>query len=167
MKLPTIERLRETLAYDPDTGVIRRIAAPKRGPSRIGEIAGKQRPRGYIVFVLDWQKLYAHRVAWALYTGEWPKHEIDHINGIRSDNRIANLRDVDASVNRQNQRSPTSRSSTGHLGVSRGRPNRRKRFRAQVTHAGKQVWLGYFATAEEAHAAYVQAKRRLHEGSTL
>jgi hypothetical protein len=89
--------------------------------------------------------------------------EVDHKNGLRADNRIKNLRLADNACNAQNLRSATSRSRVGLLGVvAEGR-----RFRAFICAGRKKMALGTYDTAEEAHAAYVQAKRSLHPGGLL
>lgn len=89
--------------------------------------------------------------------------DLDHINGNRADNRIANLREVPNAVNCQNKRAPLPKNKTGFLGVTRDAHG----FRAAVMLNRRQHHLGRFDTAEAAHAAYVEAKRRLHEGCTL
>ena len=111
---------------------------------------------------------YAHRLAWLFATGEWPKETIDHINGDRGDNRIANLRDVPRRINCENQRKARSVNRVGLLGVSRATGNRPgKPYTAFIGVRGKSVGLGYFPTAELAHEAYLAAKRRLHEGCSI
>jgi ribosome biogenesis SPOUT family RNA methylase Rps3 len=96
----------------------------------------------------------------------WPKHTIDHINGVRTDNRIGNLRDVTQQKNSENMRRPQKRTISGFLGVH---VQRRKtvRYLAQIVTDGKLRHLGSYDTAEDAHAAYLEAKRRLHEGCTI
>lgn len=95
--------------------------------------------------------------------GHWPTYQIDHINGDRSDNRLANLRDVSATVNAQNQRKAYANNRAGLLGAHRAG----KRYVARIRMPQARIFLGGFASAEEAHAAYVAAKRLLHEGNTL
>lgn len=108
----------------------------------------------------------AHRLVWLHLYGEWPEHGIDHINGRRSDNTAANLRSVPQSENVQNQRKARrDNKSTGLLGVSR--PSGRSKYRAQIMAQGRNRYLGYFDTPEEAHAAYLAAKRQLHPGCTI
>lgn len=97
-------------------------------------------------------------------TGAWPTHEIDHINGKRTDNRTVNLRDVPRLVNQQNVRRAHRDSKLGVLGVT---PDRRGGFRAQITINKRLHFIGYFDTIEEAHSAYVAKKREVHEGCTL
>jgi hypothetical protein len=88
---------------------------------------------------------------------------VDHINGDSLDNRIANLREATPALNAQNRRTPRRGSALGVQGVTA----RWGRYTAQITVRGKQHHLGLFATVDEARAAYVAAKRELHEGNTL
>lgn len=112
---------------------------------------------------IDGCKVMAHRIAWLIYFGHWPDGDIDHINGDRSDNRIINLRDVSRTINLQNRRSPQSTNATGYLGVHRDK----RRYVAQIKTPDRNIRIGTFRTPEEAHAAYINAKRELHEGNTL
>jgi hypothetical protein len=106
--------------------------------------------------------------AWLYVHGEWPKHTIDHINGIRSDNRIENLRDVPTRTNLENTRSQSRKNETGFMGVSRNKTSvRADSWVAAITVNRKTIHLGVYETPEQAHAAYIQAKRRLHEGCTI
>lgn len=89
--------------------------------------------------------------------------EAGDINGVRSDNRWANLRMVSRSVNNQNQRRARKDNKSGLLGV---RPNR-ARWAASIFVYGKKHHLGTYDTAEEAHAVYIKAKRGLHVGNQL
>jgi hypothetical protein len=98
-------------------------------------------------------------------TGEWPQGEVDHINGVPSDNRWSNLRDVGRTKNAQNIRKPKSNGQSGFLGVSHRKDT--GRYQAFITVERKRKTLGCYATAEAAHAAYLEAKRQLHEGNTL
>jgi hypothetical protein len=100
-------------------------------------------------------------------TGAWPLFEIDHRNGIGTDNRWKNLRDGTRSFNIQNQRRARSDNKTGFLGVHRSGKKERKGFVAKIQLDGKQRYLGVFSTAEAAHAAYLAAKRRIHPGCVI
>jgi len=120
---------------------------------------------GYISISINRNRYLAHRLAWLYENGDWPKQDIDHINGNRSDNRIENLRDVSHQVNCQNKRSIGKQNTSGFLGVN-WRKDRQK-WRAVISTRRKQKFLGFFDTAQEAHQAYLIAKRKLHEGSTL
>ena len=98
-------------------------------------------------------------------TGRWPQKSIDHINGDGSDNRWANLRDVDQKTNAQNLREAHADNKAGLLGVHKGR--KYARWKAAIYVDGKTKKLGLFESAEAAHAAYVEAKRLLHAGCTI
>lgn len=166
----TAERLRELLRYNPETGVF--TWRVKRGIALAGSIAGNKNRNGYVNIYVDNRPYRAHRLAWLYVYGSFPKQDIDHINGVRHDNRIANLRDVSTSHNMMNQRRARTDNKLGLLGVHVRTPERphhkiSKPYRAMIYVAGKRVNVGSFATAEEAHAAYLEAKRRLHPTSTL
>ena len=112
----TAERLREVLDYGPDTGVFTwKIRTNSR--VKVGDVAGALRPDGYIQISIDGRLHRAHRLAWLYVTGESPPDQIDHINGVRDDNRIANLRLATSAENKQNLRRAKSRNKTGFLGV--------------------------------------------------
>lgn len=162
--LVPFERLREVLSYEPITGEFRWRASLGRRPVKAGDVAGFLR-NGYWTIGLDDRDYPAHRLAWLYVYGVWPTGQIDHMNGKRTDNRLANLRDVTGAINSQNQRRPRIDNTTGLLGV--GYDKRRKKFRAQIQTNGVNRFLGRFSTAEEAHAVYLAAKRSAHEGCTL
>lgn len=99
----------------------------------------------------------AHVCAWAIHHGEWPKQQIDHINRIAADNRIANLRDVSPEVNHWN-RGLQENNTTGFKGVAR----KEGRFHARIGANGRRRHLGAFRTAREAAEAYNAAALKLH-----
>lgn len=72
--------------------------------------------RGYLRVSIGRKRYKAHRVAWAIYYGEWPEDQIDHINGVRDDNRLSNLRAATNTENARNRRLPEN-SMSGVLGV--------------------------------------------------
>lgn len=154
----TAERLREALHYDPETGVFTRRASPYR-PDLEGKIAGNKRTDGYWAVVLDRNVHFGHRLAWLYMLGVWPTKQVDHINGVRDDNRFANLREATNSENQQNRKTNVGRSES-----SRGTRHRKKegRWAAVIDVDGQRKSLGYFDTQEEARAAYVAAKEKLH-----
>lgn len=157
------QRARELLSYDSDAGVLAwRIT--RGGHVCSGKPAGSLTGR-YIRIGIDGRGYRAHRVAWLIAHGAWPTGQIDHINGNRADNRLANLRDVSPCVNAQNQRAAHKRNESGLLGATFHAQS--GRWRAQILHEGKNLTLGRFDTAEAAHGAYLAAKRNLHEGNTL
>jgi hypothetical protein len=142
--------------YNPETGCI----------SKNGEISTYQSPgRSRLKVSYKRKTFFAHRLAWFLSFGCWPVGEIDHINGVDSDNRLSNLRDVSKSINQQNKRRPRVDNKSGFLGVHFHKAG--KAWVAQITHKGTAHYLGIYKTPEEAHEVYLQAKRSLHEGCTI
>lgn len=159
----THERLLEYAFYDPVTGFFRAHAPRYRRPNSAGRLIGSAHTRGYLSASIDGSDYLLHRLAWFYIHGEWPRFNIDHINGVTADNRLCNLRDVPQNVNVQNQRRPSVSNTSGFLGVGR----EGKRFSAKIKVNRVVRYLGAFDTPEEAYAAYVAAKRVLHVGCTL
>lgn len=148
----------ETIRYEPETGHF--LWSVGRPGCKAGSRAGSVTREGYVVVRLGRQTLRAHRLAWFLSYGCWPVGEIDHINGNPSDNRLANLRVVDRAGNAQNRRKAHRDSSHGFLGAAWN--SQHKRWQAKIVANGKRYHLGYFDSAEAAHAAHMNAKQRLH-----
>lgn len=150
------------LRYDPITGT---LVWRERSAQNVfaGDQAGYVFTKGYRIITLDGVGILAHRIAWALHFGRWPGPILDHVDGEKLNNAIANLREASPTVNSQNRRTPSRNNRTGLMGVYR----RRKRFRATIKLRGISNHLGTFDTAEEAHAVYLAAKRRMHEGCSL
>lgn len=153
-------RLREVLHYDQNTGVFTWIVTPNafRGSVRIGDIAGYKSRDGYIKIGVDGCAYQAHRLAW-LYMHGSCEHNLDHKDGQRDHNWIGNLRPATYAQNNQNRRARLG-SKSGLLGAFKH--NGRNRWFAQITVNGKQKHIGCYATPEEAHAAYLFEKVRLH-----
>lgn len=147
-----IELLRSLFRYDAETG-------------EIFKKVGHETAHGYERVMVFGKPIQLHRLAWALVHGEWPQDHIDHMNGDRKDNRLSNLRHVTNTVNRQNERRPRSNNKSGFLGVSWSKAM--KKWTARIHFNGKHHFLGYFDTAEDAHAAYLEAKRVHHSGCTI
>lgn len=167
-ELPTSARVRELLDYDPQTGAFtRKVRTAQRHQtgSRADFLITTGIKVGYRRVSIDSQRFLAHRVAWLYVHGDWPAHQIDHLNCDRGDNRIANLRDVPHAVNMQNRRTPRTDNVNDCLGVVFMRSN--GKWRARIQLAGKGRHIGVYETKEAAHAAYVNAKRQLHPGCTL
>lgn len=161
----TRDRVLEMLNYDPTTGGFT-WRQSRRGSARAGYAAGYVRQDGYVRIKLDGRQVWAHRLAWFLAVGKWPQGQIDHINGNPSDNRIANLRDVTCRVNSQNERRARRRKNGGRLLGAHWCPTWR-RWKSSIGVAGSARHIGWFDTEQQAHEAYVAAKRVLHEGCTI
>lgn len=151
------EEVAALLNYDPQTGLFtHKVNGHKR---KAGEVTGRLDTKGYVRIRLLGYEFKAHRLAWLLTYGTWPKAEIDHINGCPSDNRIINLRDVSVAQNGWNRTNAMRNNKSGYLGVSRSADGR---FHAQIGVNGVQRSLGWWRTAEEAAAAYNAAKTLHH-----
>lgn len=159
----TADYVRNLFDYDPESGVFRHRTT-RSSRALAGAVAGCLDDR-YVRIGIDGRIYSAHRLAFLWVTGQWPVYAVDHVDGDGSNNRWSNLRDVSPRVNAQNKRAAMSNNKTGFLGVfKRGdKPN----YKAQIKADGKLIYLGTFATAEDAHAAYLAAKRKLHVGNTL
>ena len=159
----TADRLRELLDYDQHTGI---FTWTKEAHSvRLhGQEAGCSKG-GRVLIGIDGTQYRAHRLAVLHVTGGWPRAHVDHKSGEPSDNAWANLRDVPPRVNAQNQRRAHRGSSSKFLGVYWRKD--RKKWQATITVNGRPIHLGLFAVEDEAGAAYLATKRRLHEGCTI
>ncbi len=161
----TQERLKELLSYDPESGLfVWRIARGGRMP---GSDAGTVTNR-YLIINVDRRLYRAHRLAWLYSYGSWPVADIDHIDGDRLNNRISNLRQASRSENMQNQHTARSNNRSGLLGVHyMKRGHRLRRWYSKIKVGEKQKMLGYFLTPEEAHEAYLKAKKLHHPFQTI
>lgn len=137
------DRLLELLHYCPDTGIFTWKVARKR-LAKLGTEAGTTNGSGYRQISVDGKVYLAHRLAWFYCFQEWPENIIDHINGIKTDNRLDNLQDVTQNKNIQKANKPLP---------SSGFRNVRKiynRYQAQIKVNGKTIHLGMFDTGQEA-----------------
>jgi len=161
---PTPQQLRERIAYDPDTGSLTWL--PYRNPSawQIGWNARcAWRPamahiskRGYLNGSWKPYTLTAHRVAWAIHYGRWPEGQLDHINGDKTDNRIANLREVSNRINALNCKRSQNNTS-GVTGVFWSKSC--QKWVAQISVHGRGQHLGLFTKMADAVAARKAAER--------
>lgn len=158
----TAQELRALIDYEPQTGQFT-WRVNRRKKAMAGATAGFVNSRGYITIGVYGWPYPAHRLAWLHHYGKWPTLAIDHINGVKTDNRLCNLREATCSVNNQNIVAASSRSHSGFRGVSQS-PNKHRRWEARIRLNGRTHFLGVFDTPEIAHAAYLKAKKRLHEG---
>jgi AP2 domain. len=159
------EQVRTMLGYDPLFGYLYWLQEDQKHRHRPGDPAGTYCEATNVIKVWVDGKLHlAHRLIWLWVYGQWPEHHIDHINGDAADNRLANLRDVSRTINMQNRHKPAKHNKCGLLGVCQRDYGR---WRAEVRLNRVTVWSAHFATKEEAYAAYLAAKRRLHVGCTI
>lgn len=171
-RMPSARLLRRLIDYDPHTGEMRWKERPvwmfsdnkngRRGNAATwnSRYAGKramgcENGNGYLVGPLLSKNYLAHRVAWAIYHGRAPNKKIDHQNGVRSDNRIENLRTVDDFANAQNM-SLSKANRSGATGVSIAGNQWVARIRAN----GRQYHLGLFTLFDDALAARKAAERK-------
>jgi len=142
----TQERLKEVLHYSPMTGRFRwRVQGPRGEPA--GREAGTAHPSGYRSIQLDRVRHYSHRLAWLYVHGEHPTGEVDHENGKRVDNRIANLKQCPRS---ENAWKAVRRNASPLTGAFR----RGRKWLARIIVNGRQYYLGSYDTRKEAAAAY-------------
>jgi hypothetical protein len=161
----THARLRELLDYNAETGVFTwRVS--RQGHCKAGSAAGARRHDGYIRICVDQRRVWGHRLAWFYVHGEWPSQQIDHINGNPSDNRMCNLRDVAPRTNMENERRARRRKNGGSL-LGAHWSTTWERWKSSIITGGKQIHIGWFDTEQQAHDAYIAAKRRLHPGCTI
>lgn len=160
----TAAEVRALLHYDASTGLFRWRVRCSQGV-RAGDCAGSRSRQGYLTIFIRGHQYATHRLAWLHVYGTWPVGDIDHRNGNKADNRIANLRDADHSTNMQNRRVPYRRSrAIGPIGATQLSNGR---WVAKIRVGGRLHHLGTFDSSSAAGAAYVAAKRQLHPGCTL
>lgn len=149
----TVDRLRELLKYDPETGVFTwLVCRGSRAP--FGGVAGTKHHSGYRQIKIDGCVYLSHRLAWLWMTGEWPTHHVDHDERDGGDNTWTRLREASSSQNAAN-RAVQSNNKLGVKGVN----VHRGMFRAGIQINGKYKHLGYFSTAAEAATAYANAAK--------
>ncbi len=138
----TQEYIKKRLSYNPETGLFT-WGVPRRGGFKAGEIAGCIDSQGYVAIRICGGVHRAHRLAWLYMYGKYPKHQIDHINRIRTDNSIKNLRDVPQSINAKNC-NIRSDNKTGVTGVKLLKAT--GLYNATIHIGGEVIRLGSFKT---------------------
>lgn len=157
MRNPIPETIGSSISYEPETGGLIRIASPKA--KFVGANAATSGKEGYLSVSFIGKLYAAHRVAWFLYYGQQPPEYLDHINGNRGDNRISNLRPVDAVQNATN-RSKRQDAAKLPRGVTLHRQT--GKYQAQIKARGKVIHLGLYSASDDAGAAYANAAMRYH-----
>ena len=157
-----IDRVKQLLEYREGVLYWKNKSAQK---TTSGSAAGTKRTDGYIQLMIDGVWYRAHRIIWSMHNDCSHPLNIDHINGIKHDNRIENLRVVDEFGNSQNIRSARKDNKIGFLGVYFDK--QRNKFRAEIVVKGKKIQLGRFEDPKEAHEAYLEAKRKYHLTCTI
>lgn len=157
-KTVPVALLRRWLHYDPKTGIFTWLISP-RSRTKIGDRAGGVRVRGCREITVGGARLKEHRIAYAMMTGRWPKHLVDHRDCNAQNNRWENLRHATTAENSFNRRMMKA-NLTGLKGVFIHRQS--GLYQARIRAAGKVHYLGYFQEPADAHAAYVEAAKRLH-----
>lgn len=161
----THEYLKRLLDYDPETGVFTwKVSRSWRTP--VGSVAGSKPKNGKPISIgIDGTHYLAHQLAWFYVHAAWAGCEIDHKNGVNTFNAIKNLRPVTRNGNVQNSRvARKNNKGSGLLGAYRGN---RGRWFSTICADGVSKYLGTFDTADEAHIAYVAAKRTFHATCTI
>lgn len=153
----TQSELKHFLHYCPKTGVFTRLITTSSN-AKVGDIAGAIMPVGYRIISLRNQKWYAHRLAWMYVHGSLPDVEIDHINGNKDDNRIANLRAVTRKENGENLALRITNKS-GFRGVYWMKS--RNKWCANIRHNHQKIYLGLFDRLEDAAAVAKAARDKL------
>lgn len=149
------EYLKTIIYYNPETGLINKLK--NACPQRKNKVIRKSKDF-YLHLEIDGLVFRQHRLAWLYMTGDCPKY-IDHINGIKSDNRFCNLRCASSSQNIQNVGKRITNSS-GYKGVSY--EDKKRKWRAKIGINYKIIHSGYFNCSTAAHFAYCRAAKKYH-----
>lgn len=161
----SIEELRELLAYEPDTGIVRWRVQPATNVFP-GSEAGCLSQDGYMKITIRGMYFRLHRVIWAIVTGQWPPVTIDHKDLDRANNRWSNLRLATMSEQNRNRGAAGIVGRSGVKGVSwcefEGRWRVQIRAPAEDGSRGRRKYVGSFATVEAGAAAYAAAVAEHH-----
>ena len=140
-------KLKDLISYNPDTGILTWIK-PTNSRIKIGQEAGKVDNQDYRRVRIEGKDYRSHRLAWLYMTGSFPKGQLDHINGVRDDNRFVNLREVSHTDNHRNKKLYSNNETSGYTGVSYC--IHKASYRAQIKVLGRTVHLGYFDDMDKA-----------------
>ena len=151
-------RLKELLDYNPQTGSF--TWKVHRHRTQPGDVAGStSKITGYVTIRVCGYLYQAHRLAWFYVHGKWPDAEVDHVNRIRTDNRIGNLRDASSTQNSCNS-SMRSDNTSGAKGVFWSKKS--KKWHARVGFKSRHYNLGFYKSLDEAKAVVAEARKRIH-----
>lgn len=158
----TAQHVKNVFSYNADTGIFNwRQKVAQR--VKIGDLVGSKHHSGYLTVFTLGRSYRLHRLAWLYVHGTMPTCLIDHINGVKSDNRIVNLRLSNPMENAQNRHQAQRGAESGLLGVARNGNN----WQAYIRVNKIPKYLGTFKTPQEAHQAYLVAKRKYHAACTI
>lgn len=157
MAVGDVDLIKSRLRYNKDTGAF--TWAESRGKWKAGDVSSSVNSLGYCRVKVDGVSYLAHRLAWAFVYGDFPESDIDHVNGIKTDNRIENLRLATRSENQCN-RGKHLNNKSGFKGVNWNQSVKKWAARCMVN--GKRTHIGYFDDAALAAAAYQQVAASLH-----
>jgi len=152
----TQKRLHELLTYDKDTGYFTWLVMLSN-KAKVGQIAGCIDGDGYVVIGIGGRNYKASTLAWFYVYGEWPRLQLDHINRIRNDNRLSNLREATLSQQQMNKNRPAHNTS-GHMWVSADKERGGWRVHSRIF-----GFVGRFKTKEEAVRAVQEQRKRIQE----
>ncbi len=152
----TQRRLKELFFYDQDTGLFTRIKSVKGNAA--GTLSNCKNVKGYVQIMIDYKNYTAHRLAWLYINGRWPHEQIDHINRLKDDNRIANLKEVNNSENQLNI-DVRKHNTSGFTGVVKN--SKTNKWVAQIIRNKKRYHLGSYNFAHDAAEAVAKKDAEL------
>jgi hypothetical protein len=152
----TQRRLKELFFYDQDTGLFTRIKSVKGNAA--GALSNCKNVKGYVQIMIDYKNYTAHRLAWLYINGRWPHEQIDHINRLKDDNRIANLKEVNNSENQLNI-DVRKHNTSGFTGVVKN--SKTNKWVAQIIRNKKRYYLGSYNFAHDAAEAVAKKDAEL------
>lgn len=150
--------------YDQETGLFYKYVLDRESLTKVRKLTGSKIANGYCGVYYNGKVYPAHRLAWFYVHGVMPKLEIDHINRVRDDNRLVNLRLATRKQNSQN-REIRIKTNSGIQGVKRNVSNVIGviSYTARIIVDGQDIYLGVYSKAEHARAAYLEAKEKYHK----
>ena len=168
MQYPSIDILKNEVSYDEKTGIFTRLKTHPKLKYKVGDVTGVLTPSGYLQISIKNKIYLAHRLAWLYVYGVVPSKNIDHIDGIKTNNSITNLRELHQKHNVENIKKAKTSNKLGVLGVSvQNKGSGLKPYRSRIVVDGKEIHLGTFEKIEDAKKAYLIAKRKYHYGCTI